>query len=103
MPVRSVSLEENAGAGANAPRAGRTVFPPLPADLAPDLAEALAADPATALAFGRLPPSHRREHLKYIDEAKKPETRRLRIARTVGRLKEADVPGAQAKRDHGQA
>lgn len=33
--------------------------------------------------FAALPPSHRREHLGYIDEAVKAETRARRIVRTI--------------------
>jgi uncharacterized protein YdeI (YjbR/CyaY-like superfamily) len=48
-----------------------------------DLAAALAAVPAAARAFAALPPSHRREYLNWIAEAKKPQTRATRIAKTV--------------------
>lgn len=36
--------------------------------------------------FGKLPPSHQREWIKYIEEAKRPETRARRIEKTVGQL-----------------
>jgi uncharacterized protein YdeI (YjbR/CyaY-like superfamily) len=57
------------------------------ADVPPDINQALAADSAAARAFGRLAPSHAREYLKWIDQAKKDETRRRRIADMVARLK----------------
>lgn len=33
--------------------------------------------------FTAYAPSHRREHLKWINEAKRPETRKLRIQKTI--------------------
>lgn len=53
----------------------------------PDIASALAADPAAAAAFEALAPSCRREHLAYITEAKKPETRLRRIEKTLRTLR----------------
>ncbi|MFO0846332.1 MAG: YdeI/OmpD-associated family protein [Gemmataceae bacterium] len=51
-----------------------------------DLAEASAASPSAQAAFAKLPPSHRREHVEAIEEAKKPETRARRIAKAVEML-----------------
>jgi uncharacterized protein YdeI (YjbR/CyaY-like superfamily) len=51
-----------------------------------DLADALRANPEAAAVFARLPPSHRREYLGWIDEARRPDTRARRIAGTVERL-----------------
>jgi uncharacterized protein YdeI (YjbR/CyaY-like superfamily) len=51
-----------------------------------DLAAALAANPAAQAAFAKLPPSHRREHVEAVEEAKKPETRARRIAKAVEML-----------------
>jgi hypothetical protein len=45
-----------------------------------ELAEALDASPDARRAYDALPPSHRREYDLWIDEAKKPETRRRRAA-----------------------
>jgi uncharacterized protein YdeI (YjbR/CyaY-like superfamily) len=53
------------------------------AEIPPDLAAALAAEPAADRAFRALPPSHRREYLAWIAEAKMPDTRRRRIAKAV--------------------
>lgn len=66
------------------PPAGR----PVP-DLPPDARVALEAAPAALAAWGRLAPSHRREHVEAILEAKKPETRARRIARMVAKLESA--------------
>jgi uncharacterized protein YdeI (YjbR/CyaY-like superfamily) len=54
--------------------------------LDPDLEEALEAHPEAGRAFQALSPSHRIEHLKYINEARRPETRQRRIARTIETL-----------------
>ena len=51
-----------------------------------DLAAALDAAGARA-AFDRLSFSHRREHVNAIEEAKKPETRARRIAKTVEQVR----------------
>jgi Domain of unknown function (DUF1905)/Bacteriocin-protection, YdeI or OmpD-Associated len=56
--------------------------------VAPDLAAAL--DEAGARpAFDELSFSHRREYANWIDEAKRPETRQRRIAKTVERVRPA--------------
>jgi len=58
---------------------------PLPTDTVPaDLKKALA--PVRA-AWDKLSPSHKREHVKHVIDAKKPETRAKRIASTVAALK----------------
>lgn len=48
-----------------------------------DLAAALAADPAAEASFGALSYSHRKEFVRWVTEAKKPETRADRVATTV--------------------
>jgi uncharacterized protein YdeI (YjbR/CyaY-like superfamily) len=55
-----------------------------------DLAETLEAHPEQRAAFEMLPPSHRREYVTWIEEAKKPETRAKRIAKAVEMLREGD-------------
>ena len=47
-----------------------------------DLADSLAADDVARAAFDRLPPSHRRERVRWVEEAKQAGTRTARIART---------------------
>jgi hypothetical protein len=62
---------------------------PLPTDALPDdLARALAGDAKASAAWERLAPSHRREHVKHVLEAKKPETRARRVERVVATLRE---------------
>jgi hypothetical protein len=51
-----------------------------------DFAAALASSPVAQAAFAKLPPSHRREHVEAIEEAKKAETRARRIAKAVEML-----------------
>lgn len=52
----------------------------------PDLAKALAKTKGAKAAFEALAPSHKREHVKYILEAKQAETRARRIAKTIDTL-----------------
>lgn len=60
-------------------KAGDTTGPTIPADLV----AALALHPTADKAFRTLPPSHQREYLDWITQAKKPETRQRRVAKTV--------------------
>jgi hypothetical protein len=50
------------------------------------LAEALRRDPVAATTWEKLAPSHRREFVGYIKEAKKEETRARRVKRTIDEL-----------------
>ena len=54
-------------------------------EVPPDLAGAL-ADAGLREAFDRLAPSHRREHVRSVTDAKRPETRARRVAAVVGAL-----------------
>lgn len=51
-----------------------------------DLKTALTKHSKAARTFLEIPPSHRREYLQYVAEAKKPETRQRRIARIIKML-----------------
>lgn len=53
------------------------------AEMPDDLAAALAASPAARETFDGFPPSHRREYIDWITEAKQPATRARRVAQTV--------------------
>ncbi len=75
---------------------GDTVTVTIEPDTAPrqveipdDLLAALDARPGARQAFEQLPFSHRREYVEAIEEAKRPETRVRRIARTVDSLTES--------------
>jgi hypothetical protein len=59
----------------------RTVDPPA------DLAEALAADDAARQHFDSLSFTHRKEWVRWVTEAKRPQTRTDRIAKTVQALR----------------
>src|SRR5439155_1160409 len=51
-----------------------------------DLADALAGDAAARAFFDRLSYTHRKEWVRWVEEAKKEETRTTRIAKTVESL-----------------
>jgi Bacteriocin-protection, YdeI or OmpD-Associated/Domain of unknown function (DUF1905) len=56
-------------------------------DVPPEiLAEALRNDPVATATWDALAPSHRREYVGYIKEAKKDETRARRVKRTIDEL-----------------
>ena len=72
--------------------AGQEVAVGIELDTAPrevalpeDLASAM--DDAARSTFAGLAPSHRKEWVRWVEEAKKPETRAARIARTVESLR----------------
>lgn len=64
---------------------------PLPVPAA--LAAALSNSHDAAARFESLAPSHRREYLEWVIEAKRPETQARRIAQVIARLEVALQPG----------
>jgi uncharacterized protein YdeI (YjbR/CyaY-like superfamily) len=62
-------------------RNARAIGPP--ADLAKALTAARLAD-----AFARLSPSHQKEYVMWLEDAKRPETRERRMAKIVDVLRE---------------
>ena len=62
----------------------------MTSSLASDIGEALRSNTAALSAFEGLPPSHKAEYLKWIDEAKRDDTRRRRIAGMIERLTQGD-------------
>jgi len=87
-----VSKALQAGAGA---RAGDVVQVELDVDrearevtVPPELATALAQDPAAQKAFASLAPSHRLEYAEWVGGAKKEETRLSRAEKAVGMVLE---------------
>jgi hypothetical protein len=57
---------------------------PLPEDTVPDILEnALRRSTPARAAWDRMPPSHRREYVRHILEAKKDETRTRRVAAAI--------------------
>jgi len=53
-----------------------------------DLAGALAADARASATFGALSYTHRKEWVRWVEDAKKPETRETRLVKTVESLRE---------------
>ncbi len=87
-----LSAENRAAAGV---AAGDTVEVDLALDSTPrlveppaDLAEALTADEAARTSFDALAASHRKEWVRWVEDAKRAETRANRLARTVEALRE---------------
>lgn len=68
------------------PKAPRTPRPELP--IPPEFAAALDASPAARATLDGFAPSHRREYVQWITEAKRPETRDKRIAEAIALLSE---------------
>jgi hypothetical protein len=67
--------------------------PARPAVAAPDeLSRALASSPRARAAFAALPPSHRREYVRYVETAKRPQTRARRADLAVQRLLAGKAP-----------
>jgi Bacteriocin-protection, YdeI or OmpD-Associated/Domain of unknown function (DUF1905) len=91
QPMVGVSKANRAGAGIDIGDAFDVVIAvdTAPREIAvpPDLAEALAEEPAAAGTFDRLSFSHRREYVQWITEAKRPETRARRVADALERLR----------------
>jgi hypothetical protein len=59
---------------------------PQVAAMAPDLAAAFDAEPAARRFFESLPTFYRKNFMRWIDQAKRPETRARRIAETIATL-----------------
>ena len=84
------AVREDAGV-----EAGDTVEVKLELDTAPRevevpeaLANALAEDPKARAAFDRLAFTHRKEYARWIDEAKRDETRQRRVAQALEMLRQ---------------
>jgi hypothetical protein len=61
---------------------------PRQVEVPASLASAFARDPAAKVAFEALAPSHRKEFVRWIDEAKRDETMRSRVEQTLQMLRE---------------
>jgi uncharacterized protein YdeI (YjbR/CyaY-like superfamily) len=72
---------------ATAPRKAKHAPKPTP-EMHPEFAAALVRAPTAKTAFDCFAPSHRREYLEWIAEAKRDETRHKRIATAIGWLSE---------------
>jgi len=80
----AVALNESGVPARTRPVAKRRPPPAVPADLA----AALRKNRAAAAAFQKFSPSHRREYVEWITEAKRDETRQKRLATTLEWLAE---------------
>jgi hypothetical protein len=58
-------------------------------ELPRELADAIDRDTDAKRCFENMPPSHQREYVEYVAEAKKPETRARRVEQTVAKLRES--------------
>lgn len=74
--------------GAQPARRTKDAQPRPPAEVPADLAAALGKDRRAAAVFDAFSPSHRREYIEWITEAKREETRANRLARTLEWLAE---------------
>ena len=75
---KALALAE-AGPSASTRRVTPKAVPAVP----PDLAAALAANPAAGAAFEAFPPGARREYIEWIVEAKREDTRARRLAQAI--------------------
>ncbi len=60
----------------------------MPDDLPEPLRQALEADPVAAEAFATMPPSHRNRYSDWVREAKRPETQRRRVERSLAMMRD---------------
>jgi hypothetical protein len=67
-----------------------------------DLARALSADPIARAGYDRLPDGRKREHVRAIESAKKPETRKRRIEKALAALR-GSAPAGHAARERSRA
>jgi uncharacterized protein YdeI (YjbR/CyaY-like superfamily) len=65
---------------------------PRPVAVPKELAAALGADRQAREAFENLAPSHRKEYVRWIESAKKTDTRERRVAKAVGMLRAGTKP-----------
>lgn len=75
-------------AGVKTPGPRKTAAPKPPPETPPDLLAALAKNRKARTTFEALAPSHRREYVEWITEARRDETRARRLAQTVEWLAE---------------
>jgi uncharacterized protein YdeI (YjbR/CyaY-like superfamily) len=69
--------------GSKSQMANRSKVPKPELEVPPTLATALAANPVAKAVFDGFAPSHRREYIEWITEAKRDETRDKRVAQTI--------------------
>ena len=69
--------------GGKSPSARKTTAPRPPPKVPAELLAALKANPAAKAAFDAFPPSHKRDYVEWIVEARREETRARRLAQAV--------------------
>ena len=74
--VRAAVARRDSDPTERRPRRTPTRAPAVPVDLR----QALAGNPSAGRTFRTFPPSHRRAYIEWIDGAKRPETRKRRLA-----------------------
>jgi uncharacterized protein YdeI (YjbR/CyaY-like superfamily) len=72
-----------AGEGVKSPAARKATTPKPPLKAPADLLAALKANPDAKAAFDAFAPSHKRDYIEWITEAKREETRAKRLAQAV--------------------
>ncbi len=82
---KAVELNE---AGITVPRPARKAVKKLALEVPDDLARALRKNAAAAKSFADFSPSHRREYIEWLTEAKREETRQRRLATALEWLAE---------------
>jgi Bacteriocin-protection, YdeI or OmpD-Associated/Domain of unknown function (DUF1905) len=68
-------------------------YEPRSIEVPEDLAAALAVDAEAGRAFEQMPYTHRLEYVRWLDEAKRPETRARRVAASVERIRASKPAG----------
>jgi uncharacterized protein YdeI (YjbR/CyaY-like superfamily) len=81
-----IAAADRIAGGAKTPRPVRAAKPPI--SVPPDIAAALAANGPAQAMFDRFAPSHRREYIEWITDAKRAETREKRLAQAIVWLSE---------------
>jgi hypothetical protein len=66
---------------------------PRTVDVPADLAAALDAAPDARIAFDAMPYTHRLEYVRWLDEAKRPETRARRLDAAIDRIRGGQTAG----------
>ena len=84
--LRSILAQTGKGAGDTLTVVVRNDDAPREVEVPDELAKALKGNRAARVAFESLSHTHQREHAGYVAEAKKPETRAKRAARTIETL-----------------
>ena len=69
--------------GVKSPAARKPATPKPPPKAPPDLLAALKANPAAKATFDAFAPSHKRDYVEWITEAKREETRAKRLAQAI--------------------